>query len=157
MRISLAFGATAFGLVAMLAGEALSGQPVAFRGDWTGRSEATNLPTTWSETAVWSGNRRLPGPGSSIPIVVNGRVYLTCYTGYAESIEEPGEMAGLVRYVLCPDRTSGKILWQKSFKARMRVRIPREQQHAARLRVEHADQRQPVPLYLLRRLRSLLP
>ncbi|MGI6417208.1 MAG: PQQ-binding-like beta-propeller repeat protein [Thermoguttaceae bacterium] len=119
MRISLAFGATAFGLVAMLAGEAVSGQPVAFRGDWTGRSEATKLPTTWNETTNLVWKSALPGPGSSIPIVVNGRIYLTCYTGYAESIEEPGEMAGLVRHVLCLDRKSGKILWQKSFKARM--------------------------------------
>ena len=119
MRSLLAFGATAFGLVVILAGEALSGQPVAFRGDWTGRSEAANLPTTWNETTNLVWKSALPGPGSSIPIVVNGRIYLTCYTGYAESIEEPGETADLVRHVVCLDRTSGKILWQKSFKARM--------------------------------------
>ncbi|MHB8898782.1 MAG: outer membrane protein assembly factor BamB family protein [Thermoguttaceae bacterium] len=92
---------------------------VAFRGDWTGKSDATGLPTTWDGSAniVWK--QELPGPGTSSPIVVNDRVYLTCYTGYAESIDNPGNKEDLVRHVVWLDRKSGKILGTRPFKAKM--------------------------------------
>lgn len=119
MRKSVVLGIASLGLLLVLAGSSRAGQCVAFRGDWSGRSDATGLPTTWSESSniVWK--QELPGPGTSIPVVVDGRIYLTCYTGYAESIEDPGNMEDLVRHLVCLDRESGKILWTKSFKAKM--------------------------------------
>ena len=95
--------------------------------DWTGfrgprglgKAEAKNLPVTWDSQTniVWK--RELPGLGSSSPIVLGSRIYLTCYSGYAESIDDPGEMDDLARYVVCVDRESGEIVWKKSFKPAM--------------------------------------
>ncbi|NUQ63448.1 MAG: PQQ-like beta-propeller repeat protein [Pirellulales bacterium] len=91
-----------------------------FRGpDRLGTAEAKDLPVTWNSNAniVWK--QALPGPGTSSPIVVGPRIYLTCYSGYAESIENPGEMAALTRHVVCLEHETGKIVWTKSFKAKM--------------------------------------
>jgi len=94
--------------------------------DWTqfrgpggsGVSTDTGLPTTWSakENVVW--RTKLPGPGTSSPIVVGKRVYVTCYTGYGL---EPGkgEMDDLMRHLVCIDRAKGEILWTKDFKPKL--------------------------------------
>ena len=87
-----------------------------FRGPGgTGTSTETGLPTTWSSTenVVW--RTKLPGPGTSSPIVVGKRVYLTCYSGYGL---EPGkgDMDKLMRHLVCVDRQKGAILWTRDFK-----------------------------------------
>jgi len=87
-----------------------------FRGpDGSGISSETGLPTTWSatENVVW--RTKLPGPGTSSPIVVGKRIYLTCYTGYGLEPNE-GDMDKLMRHLLCIDRATGAILWTKDFK-----------------------------------------
>jgi outer membrane protein assembly factor BamB len=91
--------------------------------DWTGfrgpqglgTAEASNLPVEWDgETnVVWKQN--LPGLGSSSPIVLGSQVFLTCYSGYGESIEQPGDKSQLMRHVVCLDRDTGKIIWTKPF------------------------------------------
>ena len=80
-----------------------------------GVSDDQNLPLEWSATKnlVWT--TPLPGPGTSSPIVVGKRVYLTCYTGYGVDAKNVGEMNDLKRHLLCIDRTNGKILWSKVF------------------------------------------
>ncbi len=95
----------------------------AWGSDWTrfrgpcggGKVEATNLPVTWDaqKNIVWK--TELPGLGTSSPIVLGTNIYLTCYSGYAESIKEPGEMQELMRHLVSLDRNSGKILWSKKF------------------------------------------
>lgn len=95
--------------------------------DWTGfrgsrglaTAEAKNLPITWDSrtNVVWK--QALPGPGTSSPIILGSRIYLTCYSGYALSLENRGDMEDLVRHVICLDRKTGKILWSKPFKAKM--------------------------------------
>lgn len=84
-----------------------------------GVAEAKNLPTTWDsqQNVVWK--QLLPGPGTSSPIVWNGRVYLTSYLGYAESIDDPGDIKKLTRHVICLDRKTGEVLWEKPFKAKL--------------------------------------
>lgn len=87
-----------------------------FRGpSGSGSSSETGLPTTWSEkeNLVW--RTRLPGPGTSSPIVVGQRVYLTCYSGYGL---EPGkgDQQKLMRHLVCVNRDSGDILWVRDFK-----------------------------------------
>jgi hypothetical protein len=87
-----------------------------FRGPGgSGVGEAKGLPATWSSTdnIVW--RTKLPGPGTSSPIVVGKRVYVTCYTGYGL---EPGkgDMDKLMRHLLCIDRAKGDIHWTKDFK-----------------------------------------
>lgn len=91
-----------------------------FRGPGgAGTADATNLPAMWDsqKNVVWS--TALPGPGASCPIVLDGRIYVTSYSGYAESIDEPGDMNALKRHLVCIDRASGKILWSKQFDAKM--------------------------------------
>ena len=95
--------------------------------DWTqfrgpnglGLSDETKLPAEWSadENVVW--RTKLPGLGTSSPITLGQSIYLTCYSGYAESIEEPGDMANLQRHLVCLERTSGKLVWTKVIKPQL--------------------------------------
>ncbi len=95
---------------------ALGADWLQFRGPrGSGTSGDTGLPTTWSakENIVW--RTKLPGPGTSSPIVVGKRVYLTCYSGYGL---EPGEgaMDQLMRHLVCIDRDTGAVRWTRDFK-----------------------------------------
>ena len=85
----------------------------------TGSADASGLPTTWDSTTniIWKAD--LPGLGASAPITLDSRVYVTCYSGYAESKDDPGVLEKLMRHVVCLDRDSGAILWAKEFKAKM--------------------------------------
>ena len=80
-----------------------------------GTSGERGLPAEWSshKNVVWS--TQLPGPGTSSPVIVGNRIYLTCYTGYAVDANAPGNMSDLKRHLLSVDRKSGKILWTKHF------------------------------------------
>ena len=69
-------------------------------------------PTTWSDTSNLKWKTELPGPGSSSPIVVGEKVFVTCWSGYGDGSR--GGHEKLLRHLLCLDRASGKILWQKS-------------------------------------------
>ncbi len=89
-----------------------------FRGE-NGSGLATNahhLPTQWSETENLAWKTKLPGPGSSSPIVVGDKVFVTCWSGYGTP-EAQGSQADLKRHLVCVDRKSGSILWDKSVAA----------------------------------------
>src|SRR5262245_52026399 len=77
------------------------------RGD--GTSGESTLPMKWGpqENIAWK--VELPGPGSSSPIVLGPRVFVTCFTG--KKAEE------IVRHVMCFDRAGGKLRWQNSYPA----------------------------------------
>lgn len=80
-----------------------------FRGpNRDGASEDSATPTTWegSTNVVWK--RKLPGPGSSSPIVVGDKVFLTCYSGYGIDEKDPGEQSALVRQVLAFNLKTGE-------------------------------------------------
>ena len=89
-----------------------------FRGP-SGNATASDSdpPTTWSdsENIVWK--TALPGRGASSPIVSGKHVFLTAYTGFGVDAQEPGDKANLRLHVLCFERNSGKLLWDKSIKA----------------------------------------
>ena len=89
-----------------------------FRGP-SGNATASDSdpPTTWSdsENIVWK--TALPGRGASSPIVSGKHVFLTAYTGFGVDEQEPGDKANLRLHVLCFERDSGKLLWDKSIKA----------------------------------------
>ena len=78
--------------------------------DWTqfrgpgalGRSDAKGLPLTWGDdkNVVWK--TALPGPGSSSPIVIGNRIYLTCFTG---------DVASLQRHLIALNLADGKVVW----------------------------------------------
>jgi len=112
--------AVALAVTHSLAGAMASAEDwMQFRGPGSGGiGEATGIPATWSSTenVVW--RTELPGPGGSSPIVVGERVYITSYSGYAESIDAPGNKNNLMRHVVCLDRASGNVVWSKEFKAK---------------------------------------
>ena len=72
--------------------------------------------TNWSETSNLKWKVALPGPGSSSPIVSGERVFITCYSGYGDggSGDSP---AKLQRHLVCLQRNTGKVLWDKSTRA----------------------------------------
>lgn len=85
-----------------------------FRGPGgTASSDDRGLPETWNatENVIWKSE--LPGYGTSSPITWENRIFLTCYNGYGLDEAEPGEPEGLRRFVLCLDRASGRIVWQR--------------------------------------------
>lgn len=94
-------------LVCGFLSSAQAGDWLQFRGPGgLGTSNETGLPERWDRTngMVWKTD--LPGAGSSSPIIVGDRVFVTCFT-------DPGG-AKLARHLICVDRKNGKILWDKS-------------------------------------------
>src|SRR5262245_20322668 len=71
------------------------------RGD--GTSLEKNVPVHWSSTSniVWK--TEIPGTGHASPVVWNGRIFLV--TALLDQEQ---------RALLCLDRQSGEILWQKT-------------------------------------------
>ena len=83
-----------------------------FRGsDGSGVSANENVPTVWNQDKNIQWSIDLPGPGSSCPIIVGDKVFLTCYTGYGVNAESAGKPSDLVRHLVCVDRKSGKTEW----------------------------------------------
>jgi outer membrane protein assembly factor BamB len=78
-----------------------------------GISTEKGLPTTWGpqENIAWK--TALPGAGTSSPIILGQRVYLTCYSGYNVPGRPGGAMEQLKRHLLCLDAGDGKMLWTK--------------------------------------------
>lgn len=76
-------------------------------------ADAKGIPSEWSETKNLKWKAALPGPGSSCPIVVGDRVFVTCWTGYAAGDGDQGSMDELKRNLICIDRKTGKQLWAR--------------------------------------------
>jgi len=86
-----------------------------FRGaGMRGNSEETGLAVTWSESENLKWKTALPGRGSSSPIIVGERIFVTCYSGYGLDKDNPGDPKNLKRHLVCIDAGGGKILWDKS-------------------------------------------
>ena len=75
-------------------------------------SEAT--PVEWSPDKNVRWKAPLPGAGVSSPIVIGDRVFVTCYSGYGANF---GKIEDLKRHLICVDRSSGKVLWDKAVDA----------------------------------------
>ena len=91
-----------------------------FRGpDGSGVSTDRGLPTTWNatENVVWK--TPMPGFGASSPITLGGKIFLTCYSGYGLDQDEPGDQADLRLHVVCADRDTGGILWNRGIKPQL--------------------------------------
>src|SRR5260221_6621867 len=92
--------------------------------DWTrfrgpngaGFDAGTQPPTVWSETQNVQWKTALPGPGTSSPIVVGERVFVTCYSGYGDG-GRSGDPAKLERELVCVNRGDGKIPWSSAVPA----------------------------------------
>ncbi|MBA4191224.1 MAG: serine/threonine protein kinase [Planctomycetaceae bacterium] len=91
-----------------------------FRGpDGSGISAEKGLPVTWStkESVAWKTD--LPGSGSSSPVFIGDKIFLTCWTGYKVPGQPGGTQADLRRHLLCLDRKSGKQVWEKNVAAKL--------------------------------------
>ena len=111
-RISVAVLAAAAILFANSMAEAQDDWP-RFRGVH-GNGIGESAPTEWSPDKNICWKTPLPGAGCSSPIVVAGKVFLTCYSGYGESRDNVGKKEDLKREVVCIDQKSGKELWSKT-------------------------------------------
>ncbi len=110
MRLTLSIGA-AIGLIA----STCQADWLRFRGpNGSGISpDSQATPVQWSPSENLKWKTELPGAGVSSPIIVGDRVFVTCYSGYGLDRQNPGEISNLKRHLVCVDRSSGKILWQK--------------------------------------------
>jgi len=113
LRVVLSFSIAAFAL-----NDCAAGDWPQFRGPGGlgVAHDTTKLPALWSADKNLLWKTELPGPGSSSPIIVGNRIFVTCYSGYGLDIHKPGDIKDLKRHVLCLDRT-GKILWQREVPA----------------------------------------
>jgi outer membrane protein assembly factor BamB len=103
-------------VVGLLAQSALADDWPQFRGPGgQGVSQAKNLPVTWSETENLIWKTAMPGSGSSSPIALGGKLYVTCYSGYGLD-QGNGEMEDLAFHLVCVDGRSGRIIWDKKIK-----------------------------------------
>jgi outer membrane protein assembly factor BamB len=97
----------------------LVAEPTPTHADWaqfrgpggSGATEAKGVPLSWGDSTNILWKTSLPGPGASSPIVIGNRIFLSCFTGYAVSSREPGELSQLKRHLICLDPVDGKILW----------------------------------------------
>lgn len=80
-------------------------------------TDSDSLPNVWSPSSNLAWKSPLPGPGASSPIIVGGKVLVTCYSGYGLDRKSPGEIGDLVRHLVCVDLTTGNTLWQKDVAA----------------------------------------
>lgn len=115
-----------FAFVAMLCWPTIAGAQNGAR-DWPqlrgptarGISAAKGLPTEWSSSVNIAWKIELPGAGASTPIVVRGKIYLTCYRGYNVPGEGGGSQDDLERMLLCISPADGNILWSKRFEPKL--------------------------------------
>ena len=77
-------------------------------------SDTASTPVEWSPDRNVRWKTPLPGAGVSSPIVVGDLLFVTCYSGYGANF---GKIEDLKRHLVCVDRSSGKILWDKSVDA----------------------------------------
>src|SRR5262245_33861085 len=75
------------------------------------------VPDSWSADKNLKWKIALPGPGSSCPIIVGDKIFVTCWSGYGTERRERGDQKNLKRHLICLDRKTGKTIWDKSVAA----------------------------------------
>lgn len=71
------------------------------------------VPAEFSDSENLKWKVALPGPGSSSPIIVGDRIFVTCWSGYGVERGNPGDQKNLRRHLICLDRNDGKTIWSK--------------------------------------------
>src|ERR1700693_2152720 len=88
-----------------------------FRGpNGSGIAADAQPPTAWSDTQNVQWKTTLPGGGTSSPIIVGERVFVTCYSGYGNG-QRGGDISKLQRELVCVNRADGKVLWSSAVPA----------------------------------------
>lgn len=110
-----------------------------WRGPFFNGMARGDAPTVWSDTKNVKWKAPIPGRGFSTPVIWGDRIFLTTAIPSGKAAEEPasapegrrGRGSGpLVEHrfeVLCLDRKTGKVLWQRTAK----VATPHEGHHRA--------------------------
>ena len=88
-----------------------------FRGAGGNGIAESSVPTEWSPDKNIKWKTELPGAGCSSPIVIGGKIFVTCYSGYGEARNNVGNKEDLQRHVVCIDQETGKELWSKAVAA----------------------------------------
>lgn len=83
-----------------------------FQGSQVGHGDNQEVPQRWDDATNLHWEIDLPGPGSSSPLVLNNRVYVTCYSGYGVDANRPGEIGDLMRHLICFDADTGVEIWR---------------------------------------------
>ncbi|MDB4614463.1 PQQ-like beta-propeller repeat protein [bacterium] len=97
--------------------ESASADWLRFRGpNGSGISE-TAAPVEFGADKNMKWKVKLPGKGVSSPIIVGDKVFVTCYSGYGGDLGQ--DIEELKRHLVCVDRKSGKVIWDKAVKADM--------------------------------------
>jgi len=107
-------------IVVLFTASCLAGNWRQFRGPGgLGVSDEKNLPIEWgpNQNILWK--TEMPGDGSSSPIVLGDRVFVTCYSGYGNGQRNSGGMQDLRLHVVCVNRADGKIIWDKELQPRL--------------------------------------
>lgn len=110
---------TAFAAIALACG----GIPAAADADWarfrgpngSGVAAGAKPPVTWSAAQNLKWKTALPGPGASSPILVGGRILVTCFSGQGEGGR--GGAGPLTRHLVCLDQQTGKVRWSQGVAA----------------------------------------
>jgi outer membrane protein assembly factor BamB len=84
-----------------------------FRGPQGDGKSMSTVPATWSDSSNLKWAVELPGRGVSSPIVVGDDVLVTAFSGEGANARPSGEASQLTRLLLCVDRKSGEIRWQR--------------------------------------------
>lgn len=84
-----------------------------FRGPNGSAVANEKIPENWGDEKNLTWKAELPGPGSSSPIVVGDKIFVTCYTGYGTNAER-GAAENLIRHLLCLSLKDGQLLWDQS-------------------------------------------
>jgi hypothetical protein len=113
------FGPGSFLVLSAASGMVAGGDWPRFRGpNGSGISaDIAPMPVRWSPTKNVKWKARMPGPGSSSPIVVGDKVFVTCWSGYGLERGRPGDKKRLKRHLLCFDRQTGNTIWEKTVDA----------------------------------------
>lgn len=83
-------------------------------------SDARGVPTEWSDSKNLAWKTPLPGPGSSSPIIVGDRVFVTCYSGYGTGRGAASDIKQLQRHLICVSLKDGQVLWSKEVAAKQK-------------------------------------
>jgi outer membrane protein assembly factor BamB len=77
------------------------------------------VPLNWNqnENILWKTD--LPGAGTSSPVLIGDKIFLTAYSGYNIPGQPQGSQDDLKRHLLCLDRRSGRIAWTKNLPVKL--------------------------------------
>lgn len=81
-------------------------------------SDAHGLPLKWDDKSNVAWKAELPGPGSSSPIIVGDRAFVTCYSGSESARNESSESKKLQRHLVCVSMKDGTVQWDKTVEAK---------------------------------------